>query len=968
MAFRWLHLSDFHTGKDGYGEDELFKQLIGHVEKTCSEGFIPHVVFITGDLAQAGKPEQYERFKAEFLEPRRECLGSFGEGGWTGRFYAVPGNHDVNRAADFATRDGIVAEGGKTMFRPDQKGAELRARIMARFAGYCGIDSFFSGTPWLGTDNAFFVDTLTIDGRTIGIAGINTAWLAEDENDESRLRAGHDIARKALESLADVDQKILLGHHPLDWLIAEDREPLMKVLGDHHAVYLHGHLHKAKARTQFFRTAEHLTIRTGAGFQAHGDDIWVNGVLWGEIDWHNNSVRVQAREYSNVDGWTYAAQRFNPDDADPAGKSWFRFPLPGRQITQVPVEVGGAQGLAEAAVHFQALAADDANPEAPAGWTWVDKAWLDQQRTPLSQEELLAFFDGLTPRWRHALSPAIPRRGAVAKAATLLRDAAAQPSKPRVVFIEGPGGEGKSTILYQTVAELLDEDASWRVLWRDNDIKDIAGDFAAKLAGATAPILIVTDEADNIAASLLAFVEAARTADLDKLHLLIAARDTDWRAARPDQPKWFELTDYQRLPIRGINDADAKLFYDAWMAAGHAGLGRLASMTRENALKRLLQTAHDKETDRSEGALLAAMIELRFGEGFRDHVRKLLGRLGTREAPGGTLRDAYMYIAAMHAENLLFLSKPVLARTLGCTEPELRAKVTIPLADEAAAAMQGNYVLTRHRVIAETATRLLKDELPEFDYASLFSDLARLASEHFLFNRSTPDIRDWCFSITKHFSRRNEHEIATNVADALVTSQPSNVHLLVGKARTLRAADRAAVAVELFREAPPEVERNRVFYYEWGTAAGNAGDQALSAWLDAISLSNWERLPNLNDEDVKMALAGLGVAFGELFDKTADKLYLRARGAVGQLGLRLKGADQKRALGYFKRYKSEAAAEGIGELSPDAALDAVWQAIVGAYETYPGRYDLIDDGLPIPREDFALANLHSFLRARPEQK
>ena len=94
-----------------------------------------------------------------------------------------------------------------------------------------------------------------------------------------------------------------------------------------------------------------------------------------------------------------------------------------------------------------------------------------------------------------------------------------------------------------------------------------------------------------------------------------------------------------------------------------------------------------------------------------EHVRKLLRRLGKIHAPGGRLRDAYSYIAAMHAENLRFLSRPVLAHQLGCDETTLRERTSSGcLPTEAAGQSQGEFVLTRHRRIAEVAMELLEEE------------------------------------------------------------------------------------------------------------------------------------------------------------------------------------------------------------------------------------------------------------------
>jgi 3',5'-cyclic AMP phosphodiesterase CpdA len=73
---RWLHLSDFHTGKDLAAQETLFNSILANVEeriKSRSE-LAPHFVFITGDIADKGKKDEYEFFNTHFLEKLKDKL------------------------------------------------------------------------------------------------------------------------------------------------------------------------------------------------------------------------------------------------------------------------------------------------------------------------------------------------------------------------------------------------------------------------------------------------------------------------------------------------------------------------------------------------------------------------------------------------------------------------------------------------------------------------------------------------------------------------------------------------------------------------------------------------------------------------------------------------------------------------------------------------------------------------------
>jgi len=162
----------------------------------------------------------------------------------------------------------------------------------------------------------------------------------------------------------------------------------------------------------------------------------------------------------------------------------------------------------------------------------------------------------------------------------------------------------------------------------------------------------------------------------------------------------------------------------------------------------------------------------------------------------------------------------------------------------------------------------------------------------------------------------------------------------------------------VFRHAPEAVARNRVFYYEWGTAAGNAGHHALGVWLAGVSLSDADGLPRLDAEQVKLSLAGLGVACKELYETERERTFLRARGASGQLGLRIPGIEPKTS-GFFRRHRDEAEAEGIDAMSVDAAVQAIEEAVLCAFDLSDVAMELADEGVPY-RDEIFFKSLRDF--------
>jgi hypothetical protein len=66
-----------------------------------------------------------------------------------------------------------------------------------------------------------------------------TATLSRQESIFSETHLG---------TLPSCDACIVLGHHPLDWLHDDHLGELRSILGQHHVIYLHGHLHNFRAQ------------------------------------------------------------------------------------------------------------------------------------------------------------------------------------------------------------------------------------------------------------------------------------------------------------------------------------------------------------------------------------------------------------------------------------------------------------------------------------------------------------------------------------------------------------------------------------------------------------------------------------------------------------------------------------------------------------------------------------------------
>jgi predicted phosphodiesterase len=705
LPIRYLHLSDFHVGKDDYAQGNMFKEIVNHVREKQEQNWVPDLVFITGDIANHGLSNEYEIFAYEFLAELYSILGT----DWQGTILAVPGNHDVDRSeVEFLERDKIF-QADHQVFEPTETGLRKRQKALLNgVKAYITNDDIHSPKNWLDSPAGTFFQVLEVRSVKLGVVGINTAWLSKDDRDKGNLTPGVDLVNKALEQVQNCDARIVLGHHPLDWLIEREADRIRQIFGRYGVLYLHGHLHQARAKVEENSAGRSfLNIQAGAAFQARDDQLWKNGLLWGELDLQQQQLRLQPRHWSpDHQGWVLSSEAFHPDRQLENSQWWF-FPLPRtKQSAEKPPTATNQPTV------------PDVVP--PAGWNLENQKTLAKrrvalERNELSEHEALQYFDGGTPSWRIALSRSIPQREIVEELYAAIKSGQGQ-SKPTVVLLLGAGGEGKSTAIFQTVVSLVNADMAYQVLWRhDLEAKLLAEDVLA-LPTNGCKWLIASDDADGIADAVFETVRALYKAGRSDVQFLLTCRDTDWIASekKTKTPRdWIKFANFHKQSISGLTSRDAMVVVQAWQQYGESGLGQLSGKPEAEAVELLLDSAR-KESVTGEGAFLGAMLKMRFGDKLQDHLWSLLNRFAIREIPGGSnLLQAFAYIAAMHAEGLMFLSAPVLARVLNCEKPLLKSKVLFPLGKEAAATQAGKLIFTRHKMIAQAVVDILSEQFAE---------------------------------------------------------------------------------------------------------------------------------------------------------------------------------------------------------------------------------------------------------------
>jgi hypothetical protein len=555
-----------------------------------------------------------------------------------------------------------------------------------------------------------------------------------------------------------------------------------------------------------------------------------------------------------------------------------------------------------------------------AGWELIDTVYL-AALSALRPDEVVRYFDGATPTWRHATCLDIPSRAAVTVIIRRLNEARRTDASCSLQLIRAAGGEGKTTLLLQA-ATAAAKSGDWNVLWRPVSRVGLPPELISTLDPAK-HWLIVADDADNLVRDLSEAARLLHEAGRSHVHFLLAARDADWRYSYGDQQSWGTLLkQHPDILLRELRNDDANMLVEAWRKYGNDGLRALASLPdTDQQVAALLDAVQGAGAARDEGSFFGGLLAVRFGpDGLRKHVVALLTRLMEAEVKGSNrnLFDALLYVAACHAVGIPGLDEKVLADLLGVDPEWVQTRVVNPLGEEAAAVRSAGHVLTRHTTVAAAILIAAEQDLGA-DIAEVWSAIVRQTVKtggdggvsrqtHSKIVHAGPRLQR---ALPPLFTEQRRKEIAVSAAKASVIAEDDRLSYVVDLGKTYRTAGDFAAAVKVFRDnlnsAEGKVDFAKVirgYWYEWGLAEGVKCEVPVKAlancWLGLISLSDHLKPAPITSENAKLICSGLGVVFGKLAEPRTDCPFARARRASAYLG-RLTTSDPK-ALGYFDNY------------------------------------------------------------------
>lgn len=300
----WLHLSDLHMRGEAVDDISivlraLWRDLPKQIERVG--GGLDFIAF-SGDVAYAGKAEEYELAVKYFFEPLLEVTEVARE-----QLFIVPGNHDVDRDL-VALINPEIAQSLTDRERvrevlEDERRRQALFQPLSAYEQFIG--NFFGGAPEhaiLETLLYSCVQQVRAEAPSVALVGLNSTWLSgfnKDAggkvDDRGKLLVGEKQVIDAYQEVERAEVKIALMHHPTSWLKEFDERDIDRWLGSKFDFVLRGHLHKPNFIIQEALGVDLINIPAGSVYK---NREWLNGYNLVKIDFENRVGRIILRRYS----------------------------------------------------------------------------------------------------------------------------------------------------------------------------------------------------------------------------------------------------------------------------------------------------------------------------------------------------------------------------------------------------------------------------------------------------------------------------------------------------------------------------------------------------------------------------------------------------------------------------------------------------------------------------------------------
>ncbi len=329
-----IHFSDLHLNQQTLRDWKNYIQtaFIDKLKEINKEKEITFIAF-TGDLIDTGGSDfdstanAFKTFNKEVITP---ILSSINLG--VDRFFIVPGNHDIVRSLDHKR----IELGNRSYFKEGYKNISEFIVGALKKNEYDGMERMrpfkeFESLLYAGASDckltmfgSSFIQN--VDETSVGIACLNSSWRCYDKNDSGRLIVGEDQLNDNIKFISKCEVKIALLHHPLDWLVEEERAIITSHLAKDFDLLLMGHVHESKTSiaTGFTGTLFKNIAPSGLNDIRSDSRTFSNGFT--VIDFYPESKKI----FNTY--WRYSHQHKNYVlNSDLGNNGFFEYLIPSQQ-------------------------------------------------------------------------------------------------------------------------------------------------------------------------------------------------------------------------------------------------------------------------------------------------------------------------------------------------------------------------------------------------------------------------------------------------------------------------------------------------------------------------------------------------------------------------------------------------------------------------------------------------------------
>lgn len=289
-----LHLSDIHASRNSRTTVQRLVKLLQEdlLEMKKTHNFSVDAICVTGDLIASGDcaEEELQIVYSDFIQPLLESE-SISED----KIFVVPGNHEIKRSKIVDYIETGLSSTLTTEYEIANFMNSIKSHALERIDYFDKeFGELFGGTI-ISSNDFYHSHILELKGLRIGIACINSSWRSSGKGgiEKGKIIIGKQTIIDSYESISNADIKVCLFHHPLDWLVEEDKSEIEKCINQFNII-LNGHIHESD--TKSIVAYNGISLFNTCGKFDNSKDIY-NGYSIITINPYNKDCNVILRRY-----------------------------------------------------------------------------------------------------------------------------------------------------------------------------------------------------------------------------------------------------------------------------------------------------------------------------------------------------------------------------------------------------------------------------------------------------------------------------------------------------------------------------------------------------------------------------------------------------------------------------------------------------------------------------------------------